>query len=205
MIEEWQKIASELDIILETDSGIKLELDDWKNPWNLECLEEFEKRNRICLPHEYKELVTLLGPGVLGGWIHILPPDEETLHMSRVWSKSTIKMIDNLPSKSIEADQELIDLIDNIFIFSLVDGPYQGFFNLDTYSETDKSCDIIWSSKDVNDTDEWYSVGRGFFSLVSEYFLGDRITEILSDDYVKLWEEDTNSDFYIDKSFALYL
>jgi hypothetical protein len=200
MIDEWNEIASELNIKFETESGMK----DWRNPWNSENLEQFERENRIHLPHEYKEFSIVLGPGVLGNWIHILDPDIQTLRMSRTWSNSTIKMIERSPSKNTEADQELIELIDNIFIFSMVDGPYQGFFDLDTYSEADKSCDIIWTSKDVHNTDEWYSVGRGFFSFFSEYFLGQRLVEILSQDYIDLWEELTNSSFYIDNSFAPY-
>lgn len=194
MLEEWRKIASDLDMILETESGTRISMEEWNNPWNLESIMQFEEKSGIHLPQEFKEFSEIIGPGLLGARIHFWLPDIQTLSMSKTWSDSVTKMINNFPSKSPKADKRLIELVNNVFIFSSVDGPYLGFFDLDTYDVGDKGCDIIWSSTEIFDNDEWHLVGRSFLSFFSEYFLGNRLIELMSDDY-------TNGDFYIDRTF----
>ncbi|MEG3932392.1 MULTISPECIES: WD40 domain-containing protein [unclassified Microcoleus] len=153
-----------------------------------ECLSEqemleFETKNNIKLPKDYKIFSQIFGSGTLGNMINIYSPiyshcfhqfSLETIHY-----EITYHQLYSL--EELEKDmtlESIADLLKGAFVFGEDCAARIAIFDLRTYSESDYSCDIYWLKCPEFDG-EIYRIGRDFFEFVCDFCLGTKSYEIL--------------------------
>jgi len=152
-----------------------------------ECLSEqemleFETKNNIKLPKDYKILSHFFGSGTLGNMINIYSPIYS--YYFNQFSLETIQYeityphlyyLEELEDMTLES---IADLLKGAFVFGEDGGTWIALFDLRTYSESDYSCDLYWL-KSPDFDGEVYRVGRDFFEFVCDFCLGAKSYEIL--------------------------
>ncbi|MEG3863741.1 SMI1/KNR4 family protein [Microcoleus sp. herbarium12] len=160
-----------------------------------ECLSEeeileFETRNNIELPKDYKIFSQIFGSGVFGNMINIYSPIHS--HYFHQYPLETIRYeITNrlwYPLEELEKNMNLesiVDLLKGAFVFGEDCAGYIAIFDLRTYSESDYSCDIYWVHCPEFDGGI-YLVGRNFLEFVCNFCLGTKSYEVLP---VSIWPD----------------
>jgi SMI1 / KNR4 family (SUKH-1) len=151
---------------------------------------EVEAGLGVTLPHDYKTFCQIFGGGQLGDvYIHRL--DRRHLDPYADGNKETIVEYREV----IELfDIQILDIVDRIvntgFCFGTVGGvPLYFYFDLQTYSSVDESCDIYMISFD--ERFGFYMLGRNFFVFVNNFVLGTNANDILGliqNDSIKIAE-----------------
>jgi hypothetical protein len=153
-----------------------------------ECLTEeemveFETKNHLKLPKDYKIFSQVFGSGTLGNMMNIYSPIRSH-YFYQFPLKSIQYEITNrvwYPLEELEKNMNLesmADLLKGAFVFGEDCGAYIAIFDLRTYSESDCSCNIYWLKFPEFDGGI-YCVGRDFFEFVCDFCLGTKSYEIL--------------------------
>ena len=77
--------------------------------------------------------------------------------------------------------ESLINLLNSAFVFGSEPGANSIFWDLKSYDEKDKSCDIYWANSDCFDGNI-YKIGRDFYEFITEFCLGTKSYEILPEE-----------------------
>lgn len=165
MISDWQKLLERIEV--------------QKDSLTLATEEEilaFEKRTGIILPAGYKEYCQVFGEGEIGhGVIHIYIPylyDEFQLERFTKEEKEILAfhdgdtMYDEIELNNFKLLQKLLD---SGLVFATISKSQSFFWDLNTYSDDDKSYDIYGMSYHGFVS---CKLGRDFFRFVCDYCLG---------------------------------
>ena len=174
--------------MLETWKNLKLQLEEIPNRYlpNEVCTEkellDFETKTQVILPPDYKECYQVFGSVAFGEYlqIHCL-----NFKLSQFWIESLKWGIDsavgrgaiNMRDSSIRNAGKMKNLFDSAFVFGGSDTLLVLFWDLRTYSETDKNYDIYLARGE--DFDGVYLVARDFTKFVLDFCLGTKSHEIL--------------------------
>lgn len=107
-----------------------------------------------------------------------------------------IAQIKRYPSSDLSSDLEYIDLLNSAFMF----GKYGAggsliFWDLRTYSESDKSYDIYWADWETPECGERILIGRSFFEFVSDFCYGTKSFDLIPELMEGLTPEDIEYTF----------
>lgn len=157
------------------------------------CQEEdfiaFESETNIRFPVGYKEFCQVFGSGALGGYTVVYCPcniqtradiREKSFLLAALREELSYEKL--MPEQSIPGlSQDKIELLEkiltNAFAFGSNSNAQTFLWDLNTYSETDQSCDIYMISSDyLNDTN---LVGRDFYEFIKDFCLTAKSDEIL--------------------------
>lgn len=155
---------------------------------NKDKIAGFETDNRIHLPQDYKDFIRVFGAGCFGDFIRIYSPSSYTYRRisesNLEWTRSYIK---EYPSKDIEWDRELDDLLNNAFIFGGDDRGNSILWDLRSYKRSDDSYDIFWLDgygmidEGEEGNDVVFKIGRDFYKFICNFCCGLESYRILSD------------------------
>jgi hypothetical protein len=138
----------------------------------LEYLNEFEQKNGITLPQEYKIFCQVFGTGAFGcsGFCIYTPDLEENIKCVRT------EMIDSYhdmyTNQRYDISDEARHTIENSYRFGVGQGYIEFIFDLKSYNDLDLSYDIYVLYCSANGSSRY--LGRDFFVFVRDYCLGKR-------------------------------
>lgn len=169
--------------MLETWIGLKSRLKEETNRYlpHEVCTEkellDFETKTGIILPPDYKECCQVFGSVAFGEYLEIRCPN---LAYSQFWIEALKSSIDSavrFREIDIRDVSKIENILDSAFAFGGSDTLLVLFWDLRTYSETDKNYDIYLARGE--DFDGVYLVGRDFTQFVLDFCLGTKSHEIL--------------------------
>ena len=174
--------------MLETWKNLKLQLEEIHNRYlpHEVCTEEelldFETKTQVILPPDYKKCCQVFGSVAFGEYLHIRCPNFE---FSQFWIESLKSSADfafgrweiNMRDSNIRNAGRMKNLFDSALVFGISDTLLVLFWDLRTYTETDKNYDIYLAR--AEDFDGVYLVGRDFTKFVFDFCLGTKSHEIL--------------------------
>jgi len=132
------------------------------------------------LPEFYKDFCLIFGSCQLGELFSIQCPTMLQVAATKGWQEATREGLYLLNPRMSSTDLKAeFKFINGLFWFGSDQGAYNAFFDLASYDGRDQSCDIYWISYSYEDNGELYNLGRDFFEIVDQYFLGDRFFDIL--------------------------
>ena len=164
MIEKWQNLLAQLEILENKGWGI----------WSEERLLAFEAKTGIILPAGYKEFCQIFGNGTLGDYMGISYPNLQESNGITASLKDSLDIVAGKVSNLAEIQKTL----DSAFFFADNSNAHLVFWDLRTYSESDRSYDIYITYLDCFEG-EFYQIGRDFFEFVRDFCLGMKSYEVL--------------------------
>ena len=185
MIERWQSLLNQLEII-QSPYGSEF--------WSLEELNKFENETGITFPIGYKEYCQVFGSGGFGDFVGIYCPRIDFSNNLLASIKDEIINFPDPQHEKMMSKESLITLLDSGFVFASESCGISIFWNLNSYDELDKSCDIYWISGDCFDGDV-YKIGRDFYEFVTDFCQGNKSFKILP-------KEDWRSEKAFQKTFT---
>lgn len=162
--QKWQNLLAQLEIIENQGWGI----------WSEERLLAFEAKTGIILPAGYKEFCQIFGSGMLGYDMRISYPNLLESDLTAASLKDSLDSVaQNVPNLA-----EIQKTLDSAFFFADNSNAHLVFWDLRTYSESDRSYDIYITYLDCFEG-EFYQIGRDFFEFVRDFCLGMKSYEVL--------------------------
>jgi len=125
---------------------------------------EVESALGVLFPLEYRKFCQVFGSCVLGEWIRIECPNLET------YSYNAGLYTYNRDLSKLMLYPHYDRLLGSCYVFGSNTSSLDILFDMQSYSEIDKSCDIYWTDA----PDCIVKIGRDFYEFVSEFCLGDR-------------------------------
>jgi hypothetical protein len=170
MINQWRQLLANLEVIEDDLGGEILSEDE---------LTAFEIPNNITLPADYKDFCQIFGTGSLWDLVVIFCPSNYRLEAQDMIG-GMIDQIRRYPSPNLNRDLEYINLLSSAFMF----GEYGAggsliFWDLITYSESDKSYDIYWADWETPECGERVFIGRSFFEFVRHFCYGTKSFDLI--------------------------
>lgn len=168
-LEQWRCLLAQTEIIYEfSEPGQLLIL-------SAEQLSEFEGQAGVVLPSAYKEFCQVFGSGVFGRTnFKIHSPDLKDVEGQLASNQHIMEVAKGAYSYPEHVQQ----LLDAAYLFGWGEGYVIFFFDLRSYSDTDKSYDIYGICDAVKPV---YNLGRDFFAFIRDVCLGDRAMEEFSE------------------------
>ena len=169
MIEQWQSLLNEIEII-QTPYGSEF--------WSLDQLNQFEKENNMVFPIGYKEFCQVFGTGCFGDFIGIFCPNIEFSNLCLETVKNDLIKYPDPEHERMMSRKSLINLLNSGFVFGREPSSISIFWDLNSYNDSDKSCDIYW----INSEDffgDIYKIGRDFYEFVTKFCLRKQSYEFL--------------------------
>ncbi len=164
-IEKWLLLLNQVEVFLHDTSGLCI--------LNQTQIENFESEAGLILPEEYKNFCQIFGSGEFGfNLFNINIPDCEDVE-GRLASDKMI-LIDYCKNNCSLSD-EVIELLDNAYLFGARHNFISFFFDLRSYNEQDKSCDIHAIECSSGFT---ICFGRDFFKFIRDHCVGEKAKEI---------------------------
>ncbi|MCU0543251.1 MAG: SMI1/KNR4 family protein [Oscillatoriaceae cyanobacterium Prado104] len=186
MINQWRQLLATLEVT-EDDSGLEILSEDE--------LTAFEIQNNITLPTDYKEFCQILGTGCLWDLVLIFCPSNYLLETQKDMIGAMIDQIRRYPSQDFNRDIEYINLLNSAFMFGEVGESRLIFWDLRTYSESDKSYDIYWADWETPECGERIFIGRNFFEFVRDFCYGTKSFDLIPELMEGLSPEDIEYTF----------
>ena len=160
----WINLLSRTEVRFEKEGSF--------NTATFEELEEYERRIGITFPLGYKEYCSVFGKGMFGDrWIIVDCPELVNLEPQMTSNRDILD--------SWSTDEEFTGISSKIDTGYLFGSAQQAlfFFDMETYREEDKSCDIYGININANIC----NFGRDFYTFISEYCLGKKALEDFPD------------------------
>ena len=170
MIAQWEALLDRVEIIERPDCGSEFK--------SLEELNKFEAEEGIIFPVGYKEFCQVFGTGCFGDFISIFCPNIDFSNLCLEAIKSEIVSSSDPALEKMMSKKSLLDLLDSSFVFGREPSSISIFWDLSSYDELDKSCNIYWANSE-DFSGDIYKIGRDFYKFVTEFCLGDKSYEIL--------------------------
>ena len=161
-METWLNLLAQIEII---------ELPSGSDIWTQEELSQFEKETDIILPQNYKEYCQVFGSGQFGDYMTIYAPYPHLSSMSLENIKEDIAEFPDPEHGKMMNVESLKQLLNCAFVFGGNPMSDTVFWDLRTYSDSDKSYDIYLANADCFDGGI-YLVGRDFYEFVRDFCLG---------------------------------
>lgn len=169
-IEQWEALLDRVEIIERPDFGSEFK--------SLEELNEFETEEGIIFPIGYKEFCQVFGSGCFGDFISIFCLNATFSNDCLDVIKNDITTFLDRRHEKMMSKESLLDLLDSGFVFGREPSSISIFWDLGSYDELDKSCNIYWANSEDFSRDI-YKICRGFYEFVTDFCLEDKSYEII--------------------------
>ena len=171
-METWLNLLAQIEII---------ELPSGSDIWTQEELSQFEKETDIILPQNYKEYCQVFGSGQFGDYMTIYAPYPYLSSMSLENIKEEIVEFPEPQHGKKMNVESLNELLNSAFVFGTNSICDIAFWDLRTYSDSDRNYDIYFANSDYFGGDI-YLLGRDFYEFVRDFCLGLKSYEVLPAD-----------------------
>jgi len=142
---------------------------------SIKRLDEFERKIKHTLPQDYKTFCQVFGNVILGDYAQIFCPD--AIDTSLFYEAAMLDLeYQNLSSLKIDFSYAR-HLISSCFPFGKNSNGDYFAWNINTYSEQDKSCDIFLIP--TQGMESIYFLCRSFSEFVCDFCLGDKLFQVL--------------------------
>jgi hypothetical protein len=176
MKEHWRQLMETIEIY--TDAGQQI--------MSHQEFDEFEVKNHLILPAEYKEFCELLGTGELAETIRVYSPTLEYTRDNKSFLADVLRRLREYIAMNgyfiadTISSERLVTLLESAFIFGdSTPGGDVIFWDLNTYQEIDKSYDIYWLSWETPESNAPIFLGRDFFDLIQNFCYGTRVFDLV--------------------------
>ncbi|MEG3936472.1 MULTISPECIES: WD40 domain-containing protein [unclassified Microcoleus] len=168
MKQKWQALLNYLEFIEDPYCG---------EVWDEQQIINFELQNNVVLPADYKDFCQVFGGGMFGDYMQLWCPSKELQLGINVLKIEIDNYVYNNPDNSLDLES-LNKLLSYAFVFGDNSCAEILFWNLESYSNLDNSCDIYLVRLDSFEGN-LYQVGRNFFEFVCDFCLGTKAYEVL--------------------------
>lgn len=167
-MQKWQELLAQLEVFGNEGSTL-----------NEEYLLRFERETGLILPDDYKKFCQVFGAGRFGDFLNIYcPPHNPQFYLETLKHEATRTHVSLEKLEKNMKVEAIIHLVEAGFVLGDDSGSSIVFFDLNSYKESDKSCDIYWASC-PDFEGEIYRIGRDFFEFICDFCLGTKSYEIL--------------------------
>lgn len=187
-LERWTTLLTQIVVTPELTDGLLCP--------NQEELTNFQSRLNFEMPIGYMEFCNVFGQGCFNnGWICIDCPSMQDLEGQFISNSDILNATKALYKNSISVQR----LLSSAYLIGLGSGTLF-VFDLSTYSNSDKSCDICA----VDDEGDIYILGRDFFEFIRNFCMGRQFQEQNPSLLKSMgWPENFNeSEFYSRTTFT---
>ena len=166
-LEKWNLLLSQVEVIRDELSPSLLTLTEAE-------LLQFESRSGLTLPQEYKEYCQVFGDGRFGGNMFFIEiPEPENVEAQLTSNANILNAGESYNKWPIG----ITELLESAYLFGGGQSKFSFIFDLKSYDDKDKSCDIYGLSSESYL--EFISrIGRSFFVFVRDFCIGKNGTSI---------------------------